>query len=244
MSELKTLFLDFDGVLFNTLKEAYLICRCAYSKIDFKSPIDQNEFSKFYKFKFLVYNSWQYYYLMKTLLDKSVLSDKEVIRKYKTYLKDRDFASEAKFNEAYYSTRKRMKDEFFDFWNSLEEPFPFFSELINVLKNKNIDVVIVSKKDFNSIKFRLKQYGLRLSDDKIYAKESLEKYQNKSDFINEYIVKNNVKKAIFIDDNSNNLDPCKNIKCLETFLAGWGNIAIDEIGLNCYDIINKIKTLL
>lgn len=234
---MKTLFLDFDGVLFDTLKEAYLLCRYAFSGIDVRIPIDDTEYAIFYKYKFLVYNSWQYYYLM------NVLKSGSVVNSYKECLKNRDFDAEKSFDEKYYQKRLEMKQDMFDFWNELEEPFEFFFEVKSIFEKGNVDVVIVSKKDFESIKLRLKQYGIFLDDSKIYAKEQLMNYAEKSDFIREYMIQNNVERAIFVDDNSNNLNPCKDIPKIQCLLAGWGNIAVNEVGLTCSDIINAVKIL-
>ena len=234
---MKTLFLDFDGVLFDTLKEAYLLCRYAYNGIDVQSPIHEKEYKLFYKYKFLVYNSWQYYYLMK------VLDSKSVINSYKECVDNRDFSAEQDFDSKYYKKRMELKQNMFDFWDSLEEPFEFFFEVKSIFEKGNIDVVIVSKKDFESIKLRLEQYGMNLKETNIFAKEQLSKYSEKSDFIREYMNENGVERAIFVDDNSHNLKPCKDIKGLQCLLAGWGNIAVDEKGLDCSEIINSIKIL-
>ena len=43
-----TLFLDFDGVLYDTLKEAYILCRYVCNNIDLFAPIEQDIYSKFY----------------------------------------------------------------------------------------------------------------------------------------------------------------------------------------------------
>ena len=40
----KVLFLDFDGVLFDTLKEVYLLSRFIYKDIDFLEDIDNNNY--------------------------------------------------------------------------------------------------------------------------------------------------------------------------------------------------------
>lgn len=234
---MQTLFLDFDGVLFDTLKEAYLLCRYSFRGVDVRVPINKDEYNLFYKYKFLVYNSWQYYYLM------SVLNSKSVVNDYKECLNNRDYDAERVFDEKYYQKRLEMKREMFDFWNSLEEPFEFFFEVKSIFEKGKIDIVIVSKKDFESIKLRLEQYGLCLSDNKIFAKEQLMKYSEKRDFIKEYMGANGVERAIFVDDNSHNLNPCNDIDGLQCLLAGWGNIAIDEKGLTCSDIVNAIKIL-
>ena len=53
--------------------------------------------------------------------------------------------------------------------------------------------------------------------------------------------KNHVEKAYFIDDNSHNLTPCKNIPNLTCILAGWGNIGIDEQGFTQEEVYKIIK---
>lgn len=234
---MKTLFLDFDGVMFDTLKEAYLLCRYAFSGIDVRVPIDKDEYRLFYKYKFLVYNSWQYYYLM------SVLNGQSVENSFKDCLKNRNLDAERDFDKKYYQKRLEMKQDMFEFWNTLEEPFEFFFEVKTLFEKGNIDIVIVSKKDFDSIKLRLEQYGLELSEDNIFAKEQLMKYSEKRDFIQEYMERNNIARAIFVDDNSHNLKPCKDIVNLRCYLAGWGNIAVNENGCSCSDIINSIKII-
>lgn len=238
---MNTIFLDFDGVLFDTLKEAYLLCRYSFLGIDVFEPIKQDEYKLFYKYKFLVYNSWQYYYLMKAITTSKSCDDIEII--YKNLLKNRDKLAEENFDKKYYSKRAELKQDNYEFWNKLEEPFEFFFEVKHLFVKSIYDIVIVSKKDFQSIKLRLNQYGLNLPDDKIFDKTKLEKYAEKSDFISEYMIKNNVKRASFVDDNSNNLKPCKDIPNLKCLLAGWGNIAVDEVGLSCSDVINEIRIL-
>lgn len=238
---MNTIFLDFDGVLFDTLKEAYLLCRYSFSNVEVFEPIKQDEYTMFYKYKFLVYNSWQYYYLMKLLSQKT--PESEFVNAYNDLLNTRDKIAEENFDKKYYEKRAKLKSENFEFWNKLEEPFEFFFEVKHLFEKSKYDIVIVSKKDFQSIKMRLNQYGLNLPDEKIFDKQKLEKHPEKSDFIMEYMNKNSVQRASFVDDNSNNLRPCEDIPNLKCLLAGWGNIAVDEVGLSCSDVINEIRIL-
>lgn len=238
---MNTLFLDFDGVLFDTLKEAYLLCRYIFYKIDVRLPIEPDKYARFYKFKYLVNNSWQYYYLMKCLSNDFL--DNKLIKEYNNYLLNRDVNSEKIFDKDYYAVRETLKNTMQDFWISLEEPFEFFFDVKTLFEKRKFDVVIVSRKDFSSIKFRLNQYGLSISDKNIYGKEQLEKYQQKGEFLKEYMLKNNVNRAFFVDDNSKNLLSCQNILNLKCFLAGWGNIGISEKGLTSSEIIKEIKLL-
>ena len=231
---MKCVFLDFDGVLFDTLKEAYLLCRYAYRGTDYFEPIDEAEYKKLYRYKFLVYNSWQYYYLM-TLIEKN-LSDFELISEYEKCLDNRDLRTEEEFDKKYYSARRDLMENHHDFWDKLETPFPFFSELMKY-GDKYLPV-IVSKKNKPAIKYRLNQYGMELSEDGIVGKDELAGYETKADFMAEYMQKNGIKTAYFVDDNSNNITPCKNYPQITPLLAGWGNIAIGEVGLTCDEVID------
>src|SRR5574344_333845 len=76
-----TIFTDFDGVLFDTLNEAYVLCQKSFHNIDIFKPIEQDSFKKFARYKFLVFNSWQYLYLMKCLDNKNLLRDEDFINK-------------------------------------------------------------------------------------------------------------------------------------------------------------------
>ena len=48
---MKTIFSDFDGVLFDSVKEAYLLARCDYFGISPDKPVVQDEYYIFRKFR-------------------------------------------------------------------------------------------------------------------------------------------------------------------------------------------------
>ena len=222
-----TLFLDFDGVLYDTLKEAYILCRYVCEGIDLFAPIEQDIYSKFYKYKYLVFNSWQYLYLMKSITSKDIISS------YNSFLQNRDLKQEEDFEDKYLKARKWLLDNHSDYVDKLESKFPFL-DMVKNLQNK-YDILIVSRK--NNFAIQRKNTGF-----KIYGKEELSNVIDKAEFIEKYMKDNNVEKGFFIDDNSHNLTPCKNIPNLTCLLAGWGNIAINENGLSqeeIYQIINK-----
>ena len=222
-----TLFLDFDGVLYDTLKEAYILCRYVCNNIDLFAPIEQDIYSKFYKYKYLVFNSWQYLYLMKSITSKDIISS------YNSFLQNRDLKQEEDFEDKYLKARKWLLDNHSDYVDKLENKFPFL-DMVKKLQNK-YDILIVSRK--NNFAIQRKNTGF-----KIYGKEELSNVIDKAEFIEKYMKDNNVEKGFFIDDNSHNLTPCENIPNLTCLLAGWGNIAINEKGLSqeeIYQILNK-----
>ena len=235
---MKTVFLDFDGVLFDTLKEAYIVCRYAYYGTDVLKPVEEDIYSLFYRYKFLVYNTGQYYYLMR-LLEENIKSGDEFISRYRFYMKNREKPPEEEFNKKYAAKRLDLMKNHLEFWNTLEKPFPFFHEVKKLYEEKRIDIVLVTRKNTFAVKTRLFQYGL--NTDKIYGKEELIKYDKKADFINEYMKEHNIKSAYFVDDNSNNLTPCGDYSEIKPLLAGWGNIAPDEAGMECGEIVELLR---
>ncbi len=228
-----TVFLDFDGVLFDTLKEAFVLCRHVYLGTDIFAPIEPDLYSKFYRYKFLVFNSWQYFYLMKVLTEYDKLSDKEFVSKYNYYINNRLRAEEDVFEKSYMEKRKWLIENYPDYVDKLEEKFPFM-DMINTLDKVKYDIVIVSRKN----SFAIRRKGI---DYKIVGKEELANVINKSEFLETYMKKHNPEKAFFVDDNSHNLIPCKDIKNLTCILAGWGNIGIDEVGYTQEQAFDLIK---
>lgn len=220
-----TLFLDFDGVLYDTLKEAYVLCRHVCFGIYVFAPIEKDIYEKFYKYKFLVFNSWQYLYLMKSL------DSDDVEKTYKHFLNNRDIEAEEVFEEKYLETRQWLIKNHSDYVDSLEEKFPFL-DMIKSVSDK-VDVLIISRK--NTFAIKRKNTGF-----KIVGKEELAGVVNKSEYMECYMKEHSVERAFFVDDNSHNLLPCSTIPNLTCILAGWGNIAIGETGYTQEDAFSLI----
>ena len=86
---MKTIFSDFDGVLFDSAKEAYLLARCAYYGIEAQYPVDVQEYLKYHKVRYLVSKSWQFYYIFELL--NSNISDIDLfVQKYYEMIKNPD----------------------------------------------------------------------------------------------------------------------------------------------------------
>jgi hypothetical protein len=177
---------------------------------------------------------------MKVLTEFSDLDENQVVSVYYKLLENRDIKKEEEFDNLYLSKRVELMENYVEYWNTLEKPFPFFFDIKNLYLDKKIEPIIVSQKNSFSIKHRLNQYGLHLQDIKIYGKEELLGYKTKLDFIGEYLMKRNIKKSVFVDDNSNNFrkDRDNNV---EQMLAGWGNIGLKERGFSREEMLSKIE---
>lgn len=166
----KVLFLDFDGVLFDTTKEAYLLTRYAYSSVGVFDEIAQNDYELFCKYRYLIVNSWQYYHLM------SVLNTPNVEENFKNSTLQRN-EKDKEFDKIFQAKRKDLIQNHNDFWQSLDTPYPFFNEIKKLASKLNI--IIVSTKNSAAIYEKLNQYGLELDQKNIIGKEILKPFLSK-----------------------------------------------------------------
>ncbi|MBQ4647073.1 MAG: hypothetical protein IJB79_06965 [Candidatus Gastranaerophilales bacterium] len=233
----KILFLDFDGVLFDTLKEVYLVNRCLYKGISLFDEVDEKNYQLYSKFKYLVYNIWMFYYYNPLLFDDC----KEIEKKFSNALLNRNIKKEEEFCAEFLKIRADLVKNNYDFWNSLETPYNFFFEIKKIFEEKQIEIVVVSKKNKTSILQRFASYGFNLPADKVFAREILDKYSTKGEFMIEYMRKNNFEEAIFVDDNNNNLKTCDKYSNIKQILALWGNSQPNLDGYNQEEAIVEIK---
>ena len=234
-------FLDFDGVLFDTLKEVYLISRYIYCDKQFLDEIDENNYNLFSKYKYLVYNIWMFYYFNPLIFNNA--KEDEIIKQYRKALLNRDKNRENIFCNRFLEARHELVNNHFEFWKNLETPYKFFYEIKKLFDNGFKNIVIVSKKNKNSIIERFKTYDFNISQDCIFAREILDNYVSKGEFINEYMKKRGFESAIFVDDNMNNLKTVQNDN-VEKILALWGNTDPNDTGYNQNEAISKIISYL
>ena len=112
----KTLiFLDFDGVLCDSVKEAYLLTRFAYKNTDVKQPIDEENYQMFHNYRFLVANSWQYYILADILENFSYKNADFIEARYKYIVSQGKTDKCDEFNKKFLGKRKELMEQDFEF---------------------------------------------------------------------------------------------------------------------------------
>ena len=236
---MKTVFLDFDGVLFDTVLESYLLARYAYYGIEPQETVDENEYNIFHSVRYLITNSWHYYYIMKLLSEK--ISINNFAQEYKKLLDNRDIDAALEFDKKFQTKRKDLMNNNFDFWNSLDKPYPFFYEIKKIQNQYNF--VIVSTKNEEAILKHCKDYGLKINKTNIVGKTKLAQFGTKKEFLEYYINTNNITKSIFIDDAIITIKKCSNIQNLTAICANWGYVADKNDGLSEKEIFNIIKEM-
>ena len=236
---MKTIFSDFDGVLFDTVLESYLLARYAYFGIDPEKPVNQNEYDIFHKVRYMITNSWHYYYIMK-LIDNAV-SFEDFPQKYQNEILNRNVEADSQFDKKFQAKRKDLINNHFDFWNKLDTPYPFFEEIKNIAKD--FKILIVSTKNEEAILRHCQDYGLNIEEKNIIGKTKLKEFGSKRKFLEYYIEKNNIKNSIFIDDSKSTVESCLNIPGLKTCHANWGYVKTKSEGMDEKEILNIIKEM-
>ena len=230
-------FLDFDGVIFDSVIEAYAIAMLTSQKIATLAELDtESEHAKrFFAQRYLVGPAWNYYYLLKAI-------ENDTDDEFATYLPGEPGQEAKDFQAAFFATRQVMRNNFWDEWLSLNRIYSGSEEFIDLLNN-NRNIVILTTKDQPTVKALLDCYGLRRSID-IYDAKSYEKFGEKSNFIDEYIRSNNIKKALFVDDSLRHLEKCSWIESLDVIQARWGYVSAEIKEDNMKEVFHKIEEVI
>lgn len=232
---MKIIFLDFDGVLFDSVKEAYLLARKAYFDVDVKSPIECKHYQEFCDFRYLVTHSWQFYYILK-LIEENV---------ERTFFENLFTQNSVKtqavidFDNKYTEARENLLKSDFDFWDKLDEPFEFFYDIKKLSENNPGKFIILTNKKKLPVQNKLKKYGV--NNIQLFANEDLKAYNSKAEFIDKYIQNKNIDNCFLIEDSIDNINFCKKYAKINPLLVSWGYIHPSEKGLERAEILEIIK---
>jgi hypothetical protein len=245
------IFIDFDGVLFNTVKEAYVVTSIAMNKYKCIDDVvfDTDYFKYFLKYRYLVGPAWNYKYIWELLSLKKLNGFEQLYQNLVSNAQQSDYY---KFENLFFSTREKIKLNEFDKWIGLNESYDFLRLIKHNLIKNNEFFIIVTTKDKATVKKLLNLEGIAMSDNSIYDKDDFEKFKNKSIIIDSIMKKRNIDKAIFVDDNLEHLNKCKKILNLETYEARWGYsaskknigfIEMNNVAVKINNLLGKIQCM-
>ena len=242
----RAIFLDFDGVLFDTVKEAYAVAMFALDRAKETSEIDydSDEYGLFKKYRYLINPAWNYFYLIKTidmyLKDNSI----DIEKKYKKDVLSAQKIGYEDFENKYFASREKIKNNNYQYWLSLNEPYPFLSVVPKLIHKSPNSVFIITTKDRPTVLKLLAINGIDFNPLQIFGRESYDKYGGKLQIIEDLAAKHNIKEALFVDDSSEHLSSCKSMKGLTLLQPDWGYVSskdkVDSLG----SILNKVNEFL
>jgi CMP-N-acetylneuraminic acid synthetase/phosphoglycolate phosphatase-like HAD superfamily hydrolase len=231
------IFLDFDGVIVDSAKEAYAIAMLTTGRLKTLSDLDLNSDHavRFLKQRCHIGPAWNYYYLLKSIDENKDLLFSEVL--------PNEAGKEGKnFQEQFFATRQVIRNHFWDDWLDLNEIYNGSDVFIDLI-NQNNNIVIVTTKDAPTVKALLEKYGVS-REISIYDAKAYEDFGCKSLFIDDFIKTNYIKSSLFIDDSRSHLDKCIWIENLKTVQAQWGYVLPDDYSDNKEEVLHLISTVL
>ncbi len=235
------IFLDFDGVLFDTVREAYsvtVLTTCKYNSID-EIDFETEHYQNFKKLRYLISPAWNYKYLLEEL---EINQDINLIKS--NFLNDISNASKKDYEEFennFFNTRNYLRKNHYEKWFRLNVPFPFLSEVEFLFYEYKHLLYIVTTKDKTTVLKLLSLEGIEFDDARVFDKEDYEKFGSKKSIIKSFMSQET--QNIFIDDSDKHIQDCSQIKGLKCFQPDWGYVGLKSQTHNHKEILKEINNL-
>jgi hypothetical protein len=159
------LCLDFDGTVWDTVGESYIVSKRAWEKL--RGPFQKDLEKSFRDARWLAKAPPDFLLMLEIMTSNGEMDWQNFSRD--EFLDRRKKLSEAKiqeFDKAFYSEREKLRAEEFDLWVRMQKPYPFIikeiPELQKQLQKQFKEVVITSTKDEESARVLLNTSGIKL----------------------------------------------------------------------------------
>lgn len=236
-----TLFLDFDGVLFDSLLEAYLLGRFAYRGGDVHEPVEEEDYAVFASLRFFITYSAQYWRIFRIIElcgpDASLPAYREA---YARLVKEEHSEEMRVFDERFLGLRKKLITEEHAFWLSLSKPYPFL-EAVKPLFRSTLSPIIVTTKNRDAVVENMAQEGIVVIPEKIMDKADCLRAGGKRSLIADFMARESIEHGVFIDDILENIRECEELPGLKCLHAGWGYGDPLYPGLSSEEILTHIR---
>ena len=239
----RAIFLDFDGVLFDTVREAYAVSMIALGRsariVDVN--FDSAHFEKFSRYRYLIGPAWNYYYLIRAIDEETLASGNEVESEFRKSLGQWKEGEHRSFEENFFQTRNRLRESDRNGWLSLIVPYGMVDDVRTLLQNHPEKFFMVTTRDRESVIHLLRLHRLEIPEDNIFAKEEYAVCNSKMEIIRSLISDRQIEKSMFIDDLEDHLAACKVVENLLPLQAMWGYVAPDKKEDNSVNILKEIE---
>lgn len=233
----KMVFLDFDGVIFDSAIEAYAVAMITSGKAENLNDIDINSdhAKAFLSQRYQIGPAWNYYYLLNAI-------DQKLVEQFSQFLPDQPGTEAKEFMASFFAVRKNLRKNNWDNWLTLNKLYEGSRGFLDLLENYE-NSCIVTTKDRETVQALLQTNGVS-REVKIYDASDYEKHGCKSRLIDGLIKENSINKAIFVDDSYKHLEKCNWVSNLEVVHARWGYVAPDLYQDNKFEVLNKLTAML
>jgi phosphoglycolate phosphatase-like HAD superfamily hydrolase len=230
--------LDFDGVLFDTANEAFVIGSKAFFGHEAIFDNSKVNYKRFLLLRPFIDSAWQYHKVFELLIDD--LSDKDILIKGKQVLKQQIETEDREFAVKFHSFRNELLKNNFTKWIDLNKPYEFFHHLKPLLVKFPSMFYICSTKSSDFISEILYFNGVNFDINRIWGRETFEANNNSKAEILENKF-NKSEEILFVDDSPRHVMDVQRLKNVEAILAKWGYLETGKICDNNATIIEKIR---
>lgn len=248
ISEKATVYLDFDGVIADSALECINTAITALAELAEASGIQEIYSQQLSQTKslaianrHLVMPPENFYCLIKAAQACAVQSEKsptEIEARFRAEVADTDKKKLDRFKSLFFTIRNRVALEGSDeSWHAQNPATPFIQELTNIVNNRDVRLVIVSRKDEASLRRWIA--GGPFSFDCVYGNHALE-LENSEKFalISKLQNERHNRAAVFVDDAIGELAGFDWASIGVTPLeAGWGYNGLENNYLEITDYI-------
>lgn len=209
------IFLDFDGVIIDSVKECFLVSKELFLELEPKKKIDEEHEKLFFKYRGIVGPAWQFIVLHQAI-NSHLSKDPEDLRILFHNLCQVSNAEENKRTEnAFFEIRKKYQSVPME-WFMLNP----ITEYGKFLQNRElINYHIVTTKNRDAVEQLLKHYQIEIFS--IYDVEDYRRSKNKGVLLSTIMDKHEYQKAVFVDDSVTHLDSVYDPR-IECYFADWG----------------------
>ncbi len=220
--------LDFDGVLFNSAYEAYLVCeRCTKGQAAFRQKVDYEEF---YAFRAVVTDAWQY----NRLYSASEQVPREALRLVEPDAEDWQFA------RAFFAARAEMMQD--ADWPKALPPYDFFLQLKPLLLQHPERFAILSTRNVASIRQTMAFHGADVVP--VFGQEDIRQLGSKLEVARaQGWLEKQEHLVVYLDDMNRHLEPFEGEVHLPLH-ADWGYDQTTPGSLSEHQVMTIFTSLL
>jgi hypothetical protein len=211
---MKATFLDFDGVIIDSIKECFIVSKEQYFEIDNKLVSNAHK-SLFFKWRGITGPAWQFLVLHRAIAAFLVDNKQDIRSLFHHMCENIDAAERRKIEQHFFSIRKKYQADLEKWFllNPLTEYGLFLQE--HTLDNYHI----VTTKNREAVEMLLDHYQIKIRS--IFDVEDYHKWQTKGRVIFSVMEKSGAQEGIFVDDSVVHLDTIDDSR-ITCYFAPWG----------------------
>ncbi|WP_424103434.1 hypothetical protein [Moorena producens] len=207
---MEAIFLDFDGVIVDSLEEWYHIGILAYYGID-KATHDSKHKQLYKDNCHLIYSDADEYCLLKALESQ----DLNNFKKIRQQVDNKEIDS---YSKQFKKIRKFYQNHHLNWWCALHSLTDYGKTLRNQENTKNY--FILTRKNMHDVLILKNYFKIKIPDRKVFDYSHSVKYGGKVNFIERFLDNHpDYNKAVLVDDRIENLCQSSKVKC---YFASWG----------------------